>query len=378
MRSLDDATTVCEAFLPGLLDALAATPLSVLEGPDSPALDLFRRAGGPALLIPKTYSGLGATPKDALQISRALGSHAPSLAVATAMHHFSVATIFTLADSLKASGLEWALLEGIADQNLLVASAFGEGNSGQGILESNVIGTRTPTGLIVNGSKKPCSIARSMDLLSASAVVVDDAGKRENVILLIPANSAGVSVHPFWGSTVLRAAESEEVRLTDAEVDNSLVMPTSTGVGGELDDLQTIGFIWFEMMITSAYLGMASALVERAIDIGHLGAERVAEMTVRLETATYLLETVAHILDAGESDHSALAKVVTARYGAEDAIVDSVGQAVAALGGLAYINSPDVAYLASAAQCVRFHPPSRARTCESIAASVTGDVFRIR
>lgn len=379
MRSLDDAAAVCEAYLPGLLDALTDTSLAVLEGGDSPALDLFRRAGGPALLIPKSYSGLGATPLQALEVSRALGAHAPSLAVATAMHHFSVATIFTLADSLKASGLEWALLEGIADQNLLVASAFGEGNSGQGILESNVVGTRTNTGLVVDGSKKPCSIARSMDLLTASAVVVDDdTGGRENVVLLIPANSDGVTVHPFWGSAILRAAESDEVRLTRVEVDNSLVMPSPTGAAGELDELQTVGFIWFEMMITSAYLGMASALVERVVDAGRLSADRVAEMTIRLETATYLLETIARILETGDSGHTALGKAVIARYGAEDAIIDTIGQAVAALGGLSYINSTDIAYLASAAQCVRFHPPSRARTGESIAAFAADDVFRIR
>ncbi|MFD4522988.1 acyl-CoA dehydrogenase family protein [Streptomyces sp. NPDC058470] len=376
MRTLDEAREVCETYLPGLLAKLSDIPLTELEQPGNNALELFKASGGPALVIPKSYSGSGATPLEAIQVTRAIGATAPSLAVASTMHHFSVATVFTLAESLRSSGLEWALLEGIATQNLLVSSGFAEGNPGQGILSPTVGGVRKDGGIVVNGSKRPCSMSRSMDLLSASLSVPREGGGSETLLMLLPAQTPGVSVHPFWGSNVLAGAESDEVRLTDVFVDDMLFVPTDVGQQGELDELQTIGFMWFEMLITSCYLGMASALVERAFASKKLGAERVADLGVRLETAAQLLEGIARQLTAKEGDNAALTKAMIARYGAQEAIVDAAGKAVEALGGMAFIKSPEVAYLIAACQCVAFHPPSRSSTSGALAANFAGDVLR--
>lgn len=377
MRTLDEAREVCEARLPGLLAMLADVPLPELEKPGNKGLEMFRGCGGPALVIPASYAGAGATPLEAIQVTRAIGAAAPSLSVASTMHHFSVATIFTLAESLRSSGVEWALLEGIATQSLLVSSGFAEGNPGQGILSPTVGGVRTDGGIVVNGSKRPCSMSRSMDLLSASVSVTREGGDTESVVMLVPAATPGVSVHPFWASNVLAGAESDEVRLTDVFVDDRLLVPTEMGDSGEVDELQTVGFMWFEMLITSCYLGMASALVERVLAGPRTSAELKAELGVRLETAALLLEGIARQLMAKEGDNAALTKAMIARYGAQEAILDAATRSVAALGGMAFISSPDVAYLAAACQCVSFHPPSRSATNHALAASFTGDVLRI-
>ncbi len=376
MRTLDDAREVCESYLPGLLSALSEVPMLELEKPDNPGLDLFRKAGGPGLVIPANYAGAGATPLEAVHITRAIGAAAPSLSVASTMHHFSVATIFTLAESLRSGGVEWALLEGIATQNLLVSSGFAEGNPGQGILSPTVGGVRKDGGILVNGSKRPCSMSRSMDLLSASVSVPREDGGSDVVLMLVPAQTPGVSVHPFWGSNVLAGAESDEVRMTDVFVDDRLLVPAEFGDRGEVDELQTIGFMWFEMLITSCYLGMASALVERAFATKKLGTEAVASLGVRLETATLLLEGIARQLIARESDNAALTKAMIARYGAQEAIVDVASRAVEVLGGMAFISSPEVAYLAAACHCVSFHPPSRSSTHRGLAENFAGDVLR--
>jgi alkylation response protein AidB-like acyl-CoA dehydrogenase len=375
MRTLDEARDVCEAFLPGLYDELDGIPLRSLEQPDNPGLDIFRRYGGPALVIPKVYSGLGASPVEAMQIMRAIGSRAPSLSVATAMHHFSVAALFTLADSLRAGGTEWAMLMGIAEQNLLVSSGFAEGRPGQGILSPSVTGVVTDGGYIINGSKKPCSMAKSMDLLSASTAVTSADGSTELVLLLVPAESEGLAVHPFWQGDILAGAESDEVRLTDVFVDERLATRAEVTDTGEVDELQTVGFMWFEMLISACYLGMASALVERVFDGERVGPQTRATIGVRLETATLLLERVAGLLDAGASDGGALTKAMIARYGAQDAINDAVGAAVEALGGISFITDPEVAYLQSATRCLTFHPPSRSATFGPLAESLAGNAL---
>lgn len=377
MRTLDEAREVCERHLPGLLDKLSEIPFLELEKPGNPGLELFRSCGGPGLVIPRDYAGSGASPLDAIQVTRAIGAVSPSLSVASTMHHFSVATIFTLADSLRSSGVEWALLEGIATQNLLVSSGFAEGNPGQGILSPTVGAVRKEGGIVVNGSKKPCSMSRSMDLLSASVSVPKKGGGTEIVLMLVPAQTPGLSVHPFWRSNVLAGAESDEVRMTDVFVDDRLLVPTEVGERGEVDELQTIGFMWFEMLITSCYLGMASALVERAFGRGKLGAEAVADIGVRLETATLLLESIARQLIAKEGDNVALSKAMIARYGAQEAIVDVAAKAVEALGGMAFISSSEIAYLLAACHCASFHPPSRPATRRALAENFAGDVLRI-
>ncbi|MFG2449653.1 acyl-CoA dehydrogenase family protein [Streptomyces sp. NPDC048512] len=359
MRSLDAAREICESYLPGLLKNLDDIPLADLEKPDSPGLTHFRTAKGPGLVIPKEYQGAGADPLQALAVVRAIGAVSPSLAVATTMHHFSVATLFTLADSIKSSGMEWALLEGIAEQNLLVASGFAEGKPSQGILTPTMRAERAEGGFVINGSKKPCSLSRSMDLLTASVALPTPDGGSEMAVLLVPRQTDGITSHPFWQSWALAGAESNEVRLTDVFVDEQLIMRTELGEAGELDELQTVGFIWFELLISAAYVGMVSALVERLYGSGRGGESDRASLIAKLETANLLLEGVARMVMDGERGNEALAKTLVARYAVQDALGETVNRAVELLGGMAFITSSDVAYLAAVSHGLTFHPPSR-------------------
>jgi alkylation response protein AidB-like acyl-CoA dehydrogenase len=372
MRSLDQARHVCENYLPGLIDGLDRIPFAQREAPGGGVLPVFRASRGPALVIPRDYGGLGATPLDAVRVVRAVGAYAPSLAVATTMHHFSVATLFGAAESMRKSGMEWALLEAIAGRNLLVASGFAEGRPNQGILHPTMVATPTTGGYLVNGAKKPCSLTHSMDLLTASVSLQQPGRSPETAFLLAPANLPGISRHPFWASNVLAGAESDEVRLTDVLVEEELVVRTETAADGALDELQTLGFIWFELLISASYLGMASSLVERTFT-GRRGApsER-ASLGARLETATLLLEGAARAVMAGETDNDALATVLLSRYGAQDAIGDAVRQAVELLGGMAFIGGNEVAYLSAACQCLAFHPPSRGSLAEPLVEYLDG------
>ncbi|MFG2309377.1 acyl-CoA dehydrogenase family protein [Streptomyces sp. NPDC048566] len=377
MRSLDAAREICESALPGLLKNLDAIPLADLEKPESPGLAHFRAAKGPGLVIPKEYQGIGADPLQAVAVVRAIGAVSPSLAVATTMHHFSVATLFTLADSIKSSGMEWALLEGIAEQNLLVASGFAEGRPAQGILAPTMRAQQAEGGFVINGSKKPCSLSESMDLLTASVALPTPDGRSEMAVLLVPRRTEGITSHPFWQSWALAGAESNEVRLTDVFVDEQLIMRTELGEAGELDELQTVGFIWFELLISAAYVGMVSALVERLYRSGRGGASDRAHLIAKLETANLLLEGAARMVMDQERGNDALAKTLVARYAVQDALGETVNRAVELLGGMAFITSSDVAYLAAVSHGLTFHPPSRASFQAPFLEHVAGKPLRL-
>ena len=87
----------------------------------------------------------------------------------------------------------------------------------------------------VSGSKRPCSLSRSMDLLTASVAVPDEDGGSRLGVALIPAESPGIRVEPFWSSWVLAGAESDAVILEDVEVHPDLVVYPEIGLDGQLD-----------------------------------------------------------------------------------------------------------------------------------------------
>lgn len=378
MRHLETARELCESYLPGLGKRLAEIPLLELEGPESPGIKLFREHGGAGLLVPTAYAGLGASALDAVRVVRAVASHSPSLAAATTMHHFSVATLFALAQSVeKNTGLEWMLLEGIARESLLVGSGFAEGRSNQGILSPTMSATATKGGFLINGSKKPCSLARSMDLLTTSVALPLANGGTEFGVMLIPIQSPGIIVYPFWNSIALAGAESDEVRLTNVFVQDDLVLRPELLGENELDDLQTTGFIWFELLISAVYAGAASILVERVFAGSRGSVSDRASLGVRLEAAVLQLEGVARMIMDGETDNEALACTLIARYAVQDSLAAAVDAAVELLGGMAFMSSSEVAYLAGASRALAFHPPSRISTAQALVDHFGGEPLRL-
>jgi alkylation response protein AidB-like acyl-CoA dehydrogenase len=363
-------------FLPGLDEALAELPLLEMEKPGNPAINLFREMGGTGLLIPVKYKGLGATPLQVVRIQRAIASRAPSLAVATAMHHFSVATIVEMVEARLGSGFEWMLLEAVAQQKIYLSSGFAEGRTGANILTPSMQARRDAQGLIVSGSKKPCSLSASMGLLTASVLVPSKSGRGiELAVIIVPADTEGIERRPFWGNWALAGAESEEVILHEISVPEKLI--SYLGDPSELSALQASGFLWFEIIISASYLGMASALVERVIQRSSGIASERALLGIEVEGAMAALEGVACAMMSGRQDHDALARALFVRYTVQQAIERITVRAVELLGGMNFITSSESIYLLSAARALAFHPPSRLSMSPALDQYLAGEVLRL-
>ncbi|BAJ28552.1 MULTISPECIES: acyl-CoA dehydrogenase family protein [Kitasatospora] len=374
MRSLDVAREVSERYHPGLAKALGELPYAEREAPGSPVIDLFRRHGGVGLLIPAEYGGLGADPLEAVRAQRALGALSPSLAAAVTMHHFTAAMLYALADGpgrLTAEQLE--LLHGVVPEQRLMASGWAEGRTQQNILTPAVTADRVPHGYRLNGSKKPCSLARSMDLLTASIAVPGDDGTPELALALVRADTPGLSVHPFWGNDVLAAAESDEVQLSAVFVPEELVIRTAADDPDRIEDLQNAGFAWFELLISAGYLGAASGLVEEVLRRDRGGVADRAELVLRTEAAAALLEGAARAVADGVSGEEAVAQVLVARYAVQRDLTAIADQALELLGGLDFIRSSDHSRTAIALRPLAFHPPSRAAAAGPLLSYLSGD-----
>lgn len=360
MHFLEADRAVCDKRLPGLRQQLAEIPLQELESADSPAIEIFRAHGGTNLLVPATHGGLDASPLDAARVVRALAATAPSMTVATMMHHFSLGTLFAVAELVGAgSDLEELLLRRVVDERLLVASGFAEGRTSRGILSPTMMAEPVEGGYLINGAKKPCSLSRSMDLLTASVGIEQGDGTVGMGLLMLPADTPGISVHPFWSTPALAGAESHEVRLTDVLVSPEQIIAPDPTLADAMDRLTTVGLIWFQLNVCAAYTGIASVLVEKVLAGARGSVPDRAALAVKIESAAALTEGLARRMMDGETDNDTLAAALVTRYAVQDAIATTVHAAVELLGGMAFIGNGDIAYLAAASHAIAFHPPSR-------------------
>jgi hypothetical protein len=367
LNFLKSELAALDQILPGLADRLRATSFQEMERAGNPALRFFRDAGGPGLLIPQAFGGRGATPLDAARVHRALGFLSPSLSIAATMHDFSVASLVEMAQD--PSSLAPMLLEQIAGGNLYVASGVAEGRPGASALTSELHVRRNGAGLVVNGSKKPCSLSASMDLLTASLrMPAGEPHEGELAFAVIPAQSPGIARRPFWKCPALAGAESEEVILNDVEVaDAQVCYLDSDGL------LLANGFLWFELLISASYLGIADGLLFQVFSKHKGSAADRSLLGIEHEAAMAGVEAVAREMAAPSAN--LLARALSVRYAIQRTIERTSSLTTELLGGLTFLSMEETALRYAATRMLAFHPPSRQANAAAMDQFLMGGPF---
>jgi len=237
-------------------------------------------------------------------------------------------------------------------------------------------GKPTTGGVLVSGSKKPCSLTHSMDLLTASVKIDNGTPEGQLGVAMIPTHGAGIERREFWGSWVLAGAESDEVILRDVEVPDSLMF--RMGESAELDATQISGFLWFELLVTASYLGVASALVERVLCGKRGSALEQTMLGIELEGGMTALEGIARSMMVNPRNEDELGRMLFVRYLVQGVIERSTQQAAELLGGMAFVASSEVSYLLSAARALAFHPPSKSAIAQELASHLAGKSLQIQ
>jgi alkylation response protein AidB-like acyl-CoA dehydrogenase len=202
-----------------------------------------------------------------------------------------------------------------------------------------------------------------MDLFTASTPPLPgmDAGL---AAVIIPADTPGIDRRPFWQSPILAGAESDEVILRDVRIPEDAFFPL--GGSGRMNPVQDRGFVWFELLITACYLGMASALCERVWLSSRGGATERVTLAAELEGAMSALEGVAQAMHPGEGGNDELARMLLVRYSIQAAIDRAATLAVELLGPAAFMQTPEVSYLHAATAVLALHPPARLGACKRL------------
>lgn len=370
---LAESRAVLEQFAPGLDAVLARHGLTALEAMDPHQLKAFIRDFGlPALWVPASLGGGGISPYDGIRIQRAIGARSPSMAVMLTMHNFTVSFFNSVAEMVPSCA---QMLQQVASANLLVASAFAEGRHGAGVLDSTVYVTRDDGGFTINGSKKPCTMASCMDLITLGVAQLCADGSKRTGLAIIAGDHPGISRHFFWNAPVLAAADNHELRFENVRIGDDQLLIAEDGDA----DFQAIvsmaeasGLAWFEIMATASYLGVVSGLAERALSNPRVDAHERALLGGELEAAQATLDGAVRLMETSPADQSLLARVLLVRFAVQRVIERSAMHAAELAGGLAFVRDTEIINLLAASRCLAFHPISRKAAEPMMAAWLTG------
>jgi hypothetical protein len=145
-----------------------------------------------------------------------------------------------------------------------------------------------------------------------------------------------------------------------------------SGAPNSLDRIQSRGLIWFQLLISATYLGVASALVEHVVKSGRTPHHDLAQLGIELEGAMAALGGMALVVESGDFSSAALAQALFGRYAVQQAIDRSSSLAFELAGGRDFARSGEASYLVAAARGLNFHPPSRPTMTDRLGAYLDG------
>jgi alkylation response protein AidB-like acyl-CoA dehydrogenase len=307
-------------------------------------------------------------------VQRRLAAADPALAIALNMHLFSVG--MAVEHWVRARDACGLVLEAIATEHLIVASAFAEPGLGGALLRSNVRAARTAGGYLVSGVKAPCSLAAHCDLVCFQ-MQADANEPRGLMTALIPSRAPGVRIEPSWDSLGMRASGSDTLRLDACFVPDELVFHRCEP-GVDDDEIFAAGLVWFSVTTAATYIGVATAALEAARDelqrapVSYLGSTRSGVNSVQVAFG----EVVAGVLaieaacamvaarmdEARDGPRTLLPVALGVKHVTVDACIRAVETAGELVGAASYKRSAPLARLWRDVQAARFHPPTRLAT----------------
>lgn len=386
---------VAAGLWPDISDVLPADALAGIAGraasadrdgqPSADSLRVLKELHWPGLPVPEVFHGGGAGLLRCCAAQRALGGADPALAIAVNMHLFSIGLM--VEHWRRRTDTSWLLMEAIATQDRLLASAFAEPNLGGSVTRSTLTAERVPGGWRVSGRKRPCSLAGEADLVCLQVQTAPGATERDEVLVaLLPTNAPGLSVVRDWDAMGMRGSGSNTLVLDECVIPDELVFYQAPA-GDEEDDVLAAGVIWFALTSTACYLGLANAALAAGRDllrtarIGHLGATRaelpsyqaiLGDPVAHLLTLEAGCVAVASAMDAGGDPNDLLAAALAVKQQASTVVPDLVAAVAEACGGMSYGRSTPLERLWRDAQAIRFHPPTSPATRQFLGRKTLG------
>ncbi len=325
---------------------------------DLAAFETFRAEGVTAALVPAEAGGGGASHEGVGRLLRELGRHDGATAVALSMHmHLVAAQVWRHRRGMDASALFRKVVEGRA---VLISTGASDW------IGSNGRARKVEGGWRVSARKAPASGCEAGQVLVTSVRWDDAPGGPRVLHFALPTSAEGVTIEKTWDTLGLRATGSHTVVLEEAFVPDAAV------------SLDRPADVWHPVwnvilgaampLILAAYVGIADAAVDRAIEAAKGRSEpHVLQLLGEMLNAH---TTAADVVDAMFRDADDLrfpntdvfaARALSRKTVASDALIATVRLAIEATGGVGYTRSSDLERLYRDVHGCLFHPLPRAR-----------------
>ena len=325
----------------------------------------MREAGYLRAPVPVELGGLGCGMFTIARAQQQLARGCASTALAVNMHLFQVGFAADTWCKSHAPGVE-ALLRRVASEGVVLASTTAEAIVA-GDWTPSTTAQRVQSGYRVSGHKYFVSQAPGMNLVRVAATDVDTG---ELLVLLIPADTPGVSVVDTWDTTGMRATASHDLVLNDVAVpDAAVTLRAPPGAPMRQPDIAGV-VTWAEVLMASVYLGVAEesrAEALRSIGRGINSSARnpaltdvlLGELEATFTTALAVRDHIVSLLDADRCDvQRALAQSILCRQVVSSHAVATVDKAAEIAGGRSYFRKSPLERLSRDVRAARFHPPA--------------------
>lgn len=305
--------------------------------------------------IPEELGGGGATHAEMCTILRILGSYCGSTALAMSMHqHLIAATLWRFRN--KNEGLP--LLEKvIKDQLVLISTGAADW------LGSNGEMTKTDGGFLVSAKKAFASQSILGDIVVTSAPYFNPQEGWQVLHFPVPMKADGVSVLDDWDVMGMRATGSQTIVFNKVFVPDSAIVLSRARNG--FHAVWDIAITVAMPLIMAVYVGIAEKSLEIAITMGKKYPRNqnhlpyiIGKMYNTLISAQKQWEAMVTL--ANNIDFKPSAKITTdmvsLKSNVASACIDTVQQAMDAVGGQGFYRKNTLERLLRDVQGASFHP----------------------
>jgi len=335
---VDDYTDYLKNFTLEQIEALTAEQIK----------SSINRTKLPSLTIPREYGGLGFKLEDALHVLHDVAYMAPSAALMLCMHYHVVSTIAKFPDSFSFSS---EILNNISTKNLLVASAFAESGASQNIFQTSVSAKVCGDSVVVDGSKRPCTMSSIADFIAVSIATEEQLPG----IAIVSRDTKGLSSRPFWPGDIVLGTDSNEVIFDNVKLDSEWV---TFARDASFENYLRYGLVCFNLLIGAAYSGVTKAIVDKLKDNVLRKSSEGVEIKGKLAQCFYSLVGISSAFKLEDLDHF-VPEVLSMRYQIQKMLKEIKNQATDNIGSRIYLSDIGLNYLLRVVDLMPFHPVTR-------------------
>lgn len=330
------------------------------------------------LVVPEEYGGLGADSFLMGDVLREIAKVDGSTANTFNMH----CTVINILKEMANVEQKQRLFTEVVKDGKLFASVTSEPTSSlRGNFRPSTIAKKVEGGYIVTGTKHFASLSSAADYFNTLCLVEGEESLENGLILLvIPREIPGVRIEETWDAMGMRGTASNTIHFEGCFVeDKNLIGEPGDAIRKHVSDGYAFGFGAIGIGLAEGALDFTVQYAKNTTfkpdphPISHYPTiqQRIAEMTVEIESAKQLLKQAALSRETGTPEERVL-PVTLAKYAGTEVSIKVTDMAIRVCGGRAYMRKYPLERMLRDARAGMVMPPNNDKCLEIIGKASLG------